>query len=113
MRLHSGHVALGSMLAFALCACGATLAGEPTEAQMKEAMLYAMNHPPGEAAGDAITITFFEKEACDTPTPKGYNCTFDVKVASTNIGASIYNDIPGAWFYVDKDTGKWAMRQPF
>ncbi len=113
MRLHPGNVALGSMLALALCACGTAVAGEPTEAQMKEAMLYAMNHPPGEPAGDPITITFFKKEACDNPTPKGYNCTFDVKVASKNIGASIYNDIPGAWFYQDKDTGKWAMRPPF
>ena len=59
MRLHSGHVALGSMLAFALCACGAALAGEPTEAQMKEAMLYAMNHPPGEAAGASELTTGF------------------------------------------------------
>jgi hypothetical protein len=113
MRMHWRNVALGFTLAFALYACGAAVGGEPSEAQMKEAMLYAMNHPPGEPAGDPITITFFKKEACDNPTPKGYNCTFDVKGASTNIGASIYNDIPGAWLYQEKDTGKWAMRPPF
>jgi hypothetical protein len=38
---------------------------------------------------------------------------FDIKVASTNIGASVYNNMPGAWFYQDKETGKWAMRLPF
>ena len=113
MRLRLRNISLSTALAVGICAFGSALGAEPTEAQMKEAMLYAMNHPPGEPAGDPITITFFKKEACDNPTPKGYNCTFDVKVASTNIGASIYNDIPGAWFYQDKDTGKWAMRPPF
>jgi hypothetical protein len=34
-------------------------------------------------------------------------------VASSNIGASMYNNIPQAFFYVDKETGKWAMRPPF
>ena len=80
---------------------------------MKDAMLFAMNHPPGEPAGAPITIKFFKKEACDNPTPQGYHCTFDVQVMSTNIGASMYNNIPGAFFYVDKSTGKWAMRPPF
>jgi hypothetical protein len=102
-------IALGTSLA----ACSAAGAQEPSEAQMKDAMLYAMNHPPGEAAGEPITIKFFKKEACDNPTPQGYNCTFDVKVESTNLGASMYNNIPGAVFYVDKSTGKWAMRPPF
>jgi hypothetical protein len=32
---------------------------------------------------------------------------------STNQAAGFYNDIPGAFFYVDKSTGKWAMRPPF
>jgi hypothetical protein len=113
MRLRSTQITLGLVLAFAISACGGAAAQEPSEAQMKEAMLYAMNHPPGEPAGDPITITFFKKEACDSPTPKGYNCSFDVKVASANIGASMYNNIPGAWFYKDKDSGKWAMRPPF
>jgi hypothetical protein len=76
-------------------------------------MLYAMNHPPGDTVSDPITIKFFKKEACDNPTPQGYNCTFDVKVESANIGASMYNNIPGAVFYVDKSTGKWGMRPPF
>jgi hypothetical protein len=100
-------------LLFGLAACGAAGAEEPTEVQMKEAMLYAMNHPPGEAAGDPITIAFFKKEACDNPTPQGYKCTFDVKVASANIGASMYNNVPFAFFYKDKSSGKWAMRPPF
>jgi hypothetical protein len=100
-------------LGLSLAACGAAGAQEPTEAQMKDAMLYAMNHPPGDTVGDPITIKFFKKEACDNPTPQGYNCTFDVKVESTNIGASMYNNILGAVFCVDKSTGKWAMRPPF
>jgi hypothetical protein len=100
----------GIALGLCLVGCGASAAAEPTEAQMKDAMLYAMNHPPGEPAGDPITIKFFKKEACDNPTPQGYNCTFDVKVESTNLGASVYNNLPGAVFYVDKSTGKWNMR---
>jgi hypothetical protein len=47
------------------------------------------------------------------PTPKGYNCSFDWQVASANIGASMYNNISSAFFYQDKDSGKWAMRPPF
>ncbi len=96
-----------------LAGCGSAAAEEPSEAQMQEAMLYAMNHPPGEPAGDPITIKFFKKEACDNPTPQGYRCTFEVQVLSTNIGASMYNNIPGAVFYKDKSSGKWAMRPPF
>jgi hypothetical protein len=87
--------------------------GEPSESQMKEAMLYAMNHPPGIANSDPITIKFFKKEACENPTPMGYNCRFDVQVASANIGASMYNNIPQAFFYVDKESGRWVMRPPF
>lgn len=100
-------------LGVGLAACGAVGAAEPSESEMKDAMLYAMNHPPGEPAGAPITIKFFKKEACDNPTPQGYHCTFDVQVMSTNIGASMYNNIPGAFFYVDKSSGKWAMRPPF
>ena len=90
--------------------CGSTTGQEPSESQMREAALYAINHPPGITNSDPITIKFFKKEACDNPTPQGYMYTFDVKVESTNIGASIYNNIPGGVFYVDKSTGKWAMR---
>ena len=78
-----------------------------------DGLLDAMNHPPGETVSDPITITFFKKEACDKPTPQGYKCTFDVKVSSRNIGASMYNNIPFAQFYKDKDSGKWTMRPPF
>ncbi len=93
--------------------CSAAGAGEPSESQMKDAMLYAMNHPPGITNSDPITIKFFKKEACENPTPMGFNCHFDVQVASANIGASMYNNISMAFFYVDKESGKWAMRPPF
>jgi hypothetical protein len=46
---------------------------------MRDAMLNAMNHPPGETVSDPIEIKFFKKEACDKPTPQGFKCTFDVK----------------------------------
>jgi hypothetical protein len=92
---------------------GAGAGGEPSESQMKEAMLFAMNHPPGIQNSEPITIKFFKKEACDNPTPMGYNCRFDVQVASANLGASMYNNVPQGLFYVDKETGKWAMRPPF
>ena len=86
---------------------------EPSESQMREAALYAINHPPGEANSDPITIKFFKKEACDNPTPQGYSCRFDWQVASANIGASMYNNISSSFFYWDKESGKWAMRPPF
>ena len=111
MRLQN--FVLGTALAFGLCACGAAAAEEPSEAQMREAALYAINHPPGMTNSDPITIKFFKKEACEEPTPKGYSCSFDWQVASANIGASMYNNISNAFFYKDKDSGKWAMRPPF
>ena len=86
---------------------------EPSEAQMKEAALYAINHPPGIKNSEPITIKFFKKEGCENPTPRGYNCSFDWEVASANIGASMYNNISNAFFYLDKASGKWAMRPPF
>ena len=102
-----------TFLSFAVIvgACGSSAGSEPSEPQMREAALYAINHPPGMANADAITIKFFKKEACDSPTPQGYNCRFDWQVASANIGASMYNNISGAFFY--KDSGTWAMRPPF
>lgn len=76
---------------------------------------YAERHesPPGETVSDPIEIKFFKKEACDKPTPQGFKCTFDVKVASRNLGASMYNNIPFGEFYKDKESGKWMMRPPF
>jgi hypothetical protein len=112
MRFDFRQVALGTVMALGFAGCGGA-GSEPSEAQMKEAMEYAMNHPPGETVSDPIKITFFKKEACDAPTPQGFRCTFDVKVASRNIGASMYNNISFAVFYKDKDSGKWAMRPPF
>lgn len=100
-------------VALALTGCGMGGNSEPSESQMKDAMLDAMNHPPGETVSDPVTITFFKKEACDPPTAQGFKCTFDVKVASKNLGASMYNNIPFGEFYKDKDSGKWAMRPPF
>jgi hypothetical protein len=107
------HIVLGTALAFGMSGCGGAAAQEPSEAQMKEAALYAINHPPGITNSEPITIKFFKKEACDNPTPKGYSCSFDWQVASANIGASMYNNISNAFFYKDKDSGKWAMRPPF
>lgn len=107
---------LVSLAISSLAGCGAAGAGgggEPSESQMKEAMLYQMNHPPGITVTDPITIKFFKKEACDAPTPMGYNCRFEVQVASANIGASMYANVPQGFFYIDKETGKWAMRPPF
>jgi hypothetical protein len=90
----------------------AAAASEPSESQMKEAMLYSMNHPDdGTANAAPIAIKFFKKEGCDAPTPRGYNCFFHVVVSSTNIGASFYNDVPSAMFY--QESGKWIMRAPF
>ncbi|HEY8052261.1 MAG TPA: hypothetical protein VIE42_05590 [Steroidobacteraceae bacterium] len=80
---------------------------------MKDAMLHAMNNPTGVTNSEPITIKTFKKEGCESPTPRGYNCSFTVIVASANIGASMYNNIPGAVFYLDKDSGKWEMRPPF
>jgi hypothetical protein len=92
-------------------ACGSSAGSEPSESQMREAALYAINHPPGVTNADPITIKFFKKEACDNPTPQGFSCHFDWQVASANIGASMYNNISSAYFY--KDSGTWAMRPPF
>jgi hypothetical protein len=103
------HIAFGAAFALIIgCSAGAA---EPTEAEMKDAMLYAMNHPPGMAAGEPITIKFFKKEACDPPNAQGYRCTYEVQVASANLGASMYNNVPFAFFY--KEGGKWNMRPPF
>jgi hypothetical protein len=112
MRLRLGHFALSTILAFGLAGCGGAGA-EPSEAQMKTAMLDAMNHPPGITVSEPVKINFFKKGACDNPTPQGYNCTFTVTVASANIGASMYNNLPSGVFYKDKDSGKWMMRPPF
>jgi len=67
---------MSAVLVLGLAGCSAS-AAEPTEAQMKEAMEYAINHPPGIKVSDPGKITFFKKEACDEPTKQGYNCTFD------------------------------------
>ncbi|HEY0802973.1 MAG TPA: hypothetical protein VGD54_19210 [Steroidobacteraceae bacterium] len=113
MHLGLNRLTLGITLAFGVAACGAAAAEEPSESQMKEAMLYAINHPPGITNSEPITIKSFKKEGCENPTPRGYSCGFDVIVASSNLGASMYNNISMAIFYKDKDTGKWVMRPPF
>lgn len=113
MRSGLGYFALGTVLAFGLAACGGA-GSEPSEAQMKDAMEYYLNHPTGVTGpGDPVKISFFKKGACDNPTPQGYNCTFTVTVSSANQLAGMYNNLPGGVFYKDKDSGKWAMRPPF
>jgi hypothetical protein len=99
--------------ASALVISGCHGASEPSESEMKDAMAYYLNHPPGVTNSDPITISFFKKEACDAPTPQGYKCTFTVTVQSANAFAQMYNNLPSAEFYKDKDTGKWTMRPPF
>jgi hypothetical protein len=107
------HFTASTILMLALTACGGG-GSEPSEAQMRDAMLYAMNHPPGIVNSAPITIKFFKKEACDAkPTAQGFHCTFDIQVASANIGASMYNNISMGEFYLDKEIGKWNMRPPF
>ena len=110
MRCRREHIALISALMWGLAGCSGS-GSEPSEAQMKDAMLDAMNHPPGITVSDPVTITFFKKGACDKPTPQGYNCTFNVMVASANIGAGMYNNIPFGVFY--QESGNWKMRPPF
>jgi hypothetical protein len=47
-----------------LAGCGGMGGGsEPSESEMKDAMLFAMNHPPGVTVSDPVTIKFFKKEA--------------------------------------------------
>jgi hypothetical protein len=112
MRTHFQIFVL-SLLMSGLAACGAG-GSEPSEAQMREGMLYAMNHPPGIKVSDPITIKFFKKEACEAkPSAQGFHCTFDVQVASANLGASMYNNISMGEFYIDKETRRWNMRPPF
>lgn len=111
MNLEYQKIVLGTVLALGLSSCGAE-GSEPTEPQMKAAMDDGMNHPPGETVGDPVKIVFFKKEACGAHTHQGFRCTFDVKVASPNLGASMYNNIPFGVFYKDKDSGKWVMRPP-
>ena len=98
-------------VAAAVGACGGGAGSEPSESEMRDAALYAINHPPGMTNSDPITIKFFKKEGCEKPTPRGFECHFDWQVASANLGASMYNNISSSIFY--KDSGKWAMRPPF
>jgi hypothetical protein len=99
-------------LALGLASCGGD--SEPSESQMKDAMEEYFNHPPGVTTpGDPVKISFFKKEACDKPTPQGFNCTLTVTVASANAFAQMYNNLPSGVFHKDKDSGKWMMRPPF
>jgi hypothetical protein len=107
-KFRVGSAVLILISAFGLTGCTGS---EPSEGQMKDAMEYEMNHPPGVQNVEPITIKFFKKKACDKPTPQGYRCTFEVNVASANIGAGMYNNIPFGTFY--KESGKWMMRPPF
>jgi hypothetical protein len=69
MHLSLEHFALISVLVLALAGCSGG-GSEPSEAQMKDAMLDIMNHPPGMTVTDPVKITFFKKGACDNPTPR-------------------------------------------
>ena len=110
MSWRLGLVALGAALTFVLSSCGES---EPSEGQMKDAMEYYLNHPPGVKVSDPVKVAFFKKEACDKPTPQGFSCTFTVQVSSRNMLAQMFNNVPRADFYEDKNSGKWMMRPPF
>ncbi len=108
------HLVWTSALILGVWGCTPAAAQEPTEAEMKDALLYAMNHPPGVTVSDPVSITFFKKEACDAPTGQGYHCTYDLQVSSRNQLAGMWANVPGGFFYRDKDRGgKWNMRPPF
>jgi hypothetical protein len=111
--MNSKRYALLAAITLGICACGAAAGGEPSESEMKDAALYMLNHPPGLTNSDPISIKFFKKEGCENPTPRGYNCSFDLQVTSANLAAQMYNNITSAVFYKDKDSGKWVMRPPF
>lgn len=69
MRLCSGHLVLSTILALGLSGCDGS-GSEPSEAQMKDAMLDAMNHPPGIIVSGPVKITSFKKGACDNLIPQ-------------------------------------------
>ncbi len=100
---------LGMALAMSLTSCTGS---EPSEGDMKDAMLQEMNRPEGNTPVIPISIQSFKKEACNKPNEQGYHCTFEALVQSTNIGASMYNNVRAGDFYKDS-AGKWAMRPPF
>ena len=59
-------------LMLGLCGCGSASGQEPTEAEMKDALLYAMNHPPGvKVSGSREHHVLQDSEACDAPTGAG------------------------------------------
>ena len=77
-----------------LVACGSAGAGggasgEPSEAQMKEAMLYAMNHPPGIQNSEPITIRFFKKEPATIRRQWATTAGSMSRCSLRNIGASM------------------------
>lgn len=104
-------VALAAAAAMTLIACSAA-AGEPSESEMKEAMLKQLNEPVGDTKNAApIAIKHFKKQGCDAPTPRGYNCFFQMQVDSTNAMAQMFNNLPSSVFH--KEGGKWAAYPPF
>ena len=110
-------LAWGLGLALAVAGCGLAGCGggsEPSEGQMKDALLYWCNHnPDGTPVAEKVTAKFFKKEACDDPTKQGFHCTFTIEVQSTNQLAGMYNNLTAADFYKDKASGEWRIRPPF
>jgi hypothetical protein len=104
-------ITLSAAAVMMLAACSAS-AEEPSESQMKEAMLRQLNEPVGDTKNAApITIKNFKKQGCDAPTPRGVNCFFQMTVVSTNAMAQMYNNVPSTVFH--KDGGKWEAYPPF
>jgi len=110
MRLKFLRLALISVLATGLTGCHGS---EPSESQMRSAVNDFLNHSSGATVNDPIEISAFTKQACDKPNEQGYHCTFTMTVTSANELAQMFNNLTSGEFYMDKDSGKWAMRPPF
>jgi hypothetical protein len=99
---------------------GCTPRGEPSEAQMKGAVEYYIEHDLGgvstENNGLRAKIAEFKKGGCAKPDDNAANewvdCKFTVKIEAPDPAtAAMLNLLAGGHFY--KDKGKWAVRAHF
>jgi hypothetical protein len=112
MLRNSNRIALLASALMILAACSSASAEEPSESQMKDAMLRQLNEPVGDTKNAApITIKSFKKQGCDAPTPRGINCFFQMQVVSNNAMAQMFNNVPSTVFH--KEGGKWEAYPPF
>jgi hypothetical protein len=103
-----------------LVLAGCTPHGQPSEAQMKSAVEYYIEHDLGgvstENNGLRAKIAAFKKSGCVKPEIDPANewvdCSFTVKVETGDPAtAAMLNLLAGGHFY--KDKGKWAVRAHF